>query len=136
MENRMLQSSVSFAREIRRMETEEVKRLTFPQMLALAVFETRTILSDLRESEVIEVMESMPEGGSKKRAKNRCSPGGIRWGDHGTQTRKGVAEWRGMHGHAAKVRAHRKHVAKVAKREKSYAEISANPIGGFVGNVQ
>lgn len=130
----MLSSSVAFAREIRRMETEEVKRLTFPQMLALAVFETRTILDDLRHDEIVSVMESLPEGGSRKRARNRMSPSGIRWGDHGTQSRKGVAEWRGMTGHAAKVRAHRKHVAKVRKREQSYAQLAANPIGGFIGN--
>ena len=125
MEIVLTKDQIKFAGLIRRMETEEVKRLTFDQMLAYAVFETRTILDDLRTSEVIEVMEMMPEGGSKKRAKNRCSPGGIRWGDHGTQTRKGKAEWRGMTGHARKVAAHKRRVAQVRRRELSIMQANA-----------
>ena len=49
----MNDSQVAFAREIRRMETAEVKRLSFPKMLALARFETRTILDDLRYAEIV-----------------------------------------------------------------------------------
>jgi hypothetical protein len=123
-------AAIKFAGEIRRMETEEVKRLNFGQMLAYAVYETRTILADMRFAEVQECMESMPEGGNKKRAKNRCSPKGIRWGDAGTQSRPGVAKWRGESNldHARLVRKH-KSAVKRSNGLASYAVRASQAVG-------